>query len=64
MAADPSLRLVLAPLSDENRIAGRLCDERGEEHRFSSWLGLLSLLDAARARTRPAPRPTQASERS
>lgn len=52
MAADASLRLVLAPEADENRIAGRLRDEEGREHCFSSWLALLSLLDAARARAR------------
>jgi hypothetical protein len=50
MVAEASLRLVLASEADENRIAGRLRDEDGEEHAFGSWLGLLSLLDAARAR--------------
>jgi hypothetical protein len=54
MAAGASLRLVLAPEADENRIAGRLHDEQGREHCFSSWLALLSLLDAARQRARPA----------
>jgi hypothetical protein len=50
-----SLWLTLAPAADENRIAGRLRDERGAEHGFSSWLGLLSLLEAMRARTQDAP---------
>jgi hypothetical protein len=52
MVAEASLRLVLASEADENRIAGRLHDEDGHEHCFASWLGLLSLLDAARARAR------------
>ena len=54
MATGASLRLVLAPEPDENRITGRLRDEQGQEHCFSSWLALLSLLDAARQRARPA----------
>ena len=54
MATDLSLRLVFATDGDGERMAGRLCDERGEEHHFSSWVGLLSLLDAARERARPA----------
>ena len=54
MAMGASLRLILAPEADGNRIAGRLHDEQGREHCFSSWLALLSLLDAARERARPA----------
>lgn len=54
MATGSSLRLVLAPENDDNRIVGRLHDEQGREHSFSSWLALLSLLDAARERARPA----------
>ncbi len=47
-----SLKLTLAPaVGDEDRISGRLRDERGDEHGFSSWLGLLSLLEAARVRS-------------
>ena len=57
MYRDPSLRLVIAPVADDDRIAGRLEDEHGREHPFSSWLGLLSLLDAARARARRAAQP-------
>ena len=59
MAGGSSLRLVLAPEADENRIAGRLRDEEGREHPFSSWLALLSLLDAARKRARPADAETE-----
>ena len=57
MASPLSLRLVLAPEADGDRIAGQLQDEHGHEHSFSSWLGLLSLLDAARVRTAPTPEP-------
>ena len=42
------LQLTLALVVDEDRISGRLRDERGDEHRFSSWLGLLTLLEATR----------------
>ena len=42
--------LTLALAVDEHRVSGQLRDEQGEEQRFSSWLGLLSLLQA---RTRP-----------
>jgi hypothetical protein len=50
MSADASLRLILSTGADPNRVAGQLRDEQGQEHSFSSWLGLLSLLEAARAR--------------
>ena len=40
-----TLRLELA---DGKPITGSLCDERGNEHRFASWLGLLTLLEQAR----------------
>jgi hypothetical protein len=48
-----SLTLTLALAADDDRISGRLRDERGDEHGFSSWLGLVSLLEAVRARTAP-----------
>jgi hypothetical protein len=50
MAPTPSLRLALKPALDERRIAGRLYDERGERHDFSSWLELLTLIEHARVR--------------
>jgi hypothetical protein len=50
MTTHSSLRLALEPGSDDRRIAGRLYDERGERHDFSSWLGLLTLLEHARVR--------------
>ena len=56
MADSRSLSLTMAPAADGSRISGRLRDEHGAEHRFSSWLGLLSLLEAARVR---APTPSQ-----
>jgi hypothetical protein len=52
---DLSLRLVFALDTDPQHVAGRLRDERGNEHSFSSWLGLLSLLYAVQARARPEP---------
>jgi hypothetical protein len=55
VAGDGTLRLTLAPGADEHRITGQLRDEQGEEHSFASWLGLLSLLDAARARAHESP---------
>ena len=63
MATNASLRLVLAPEDDDTRIAGRLHDEQGREHAFSSWLALLSLLDAARERARPAAAESREAER-
>ena len=51
--ADLSLRLVFAPAADEHQVAGHLRDEHGQEYSFSSWLGLLSLLEGVRARVLP-----------
>ena len=42
------LTLQLDPRSDGEGIAGRLRDGTGEEHHFTGWLGLLSLLEEAR----------------
>ena len=50
MSASQPLRLFLEPESQGRQIAGRLYDEQGEEHRFCSWLGLLTLLETARIR--------------
>ena len=55
MTTHSSLRLALHPGPDESRIAGRLYDERGERHDFSSWLGLLPLLENARLRASSLP---------
>ena len=52
MLHDQTLRLRLTPAPDDQRIVGRLQVEDGTEHQFSSWLGLLSLLDQARARAK------------
>ncbi len=68
MHEDGQLRLTLSPAPGQGQIAGVLLDETGDEHPFSSWLALLSLLEAARGRTssrdatspafrRPAPQP-------
>jgi hypothetical protein len=49
VAATP-LRLALELRPQAGRLAGALVDERGAEHRFTGWLALLTLLEAARAR--------------
>jgi len=47
MTSNP-LTLHIEPRPDGVGIAGRLSDGHGEEHQFSGWLGLLSLLEEAR----------------
>jgi hypothetical protein len=42
------LRLTLELRPDGAGIAGSLCDELGSQHPFTGWLGLLTLLEAAR----------------
>jgi hypothetical protein len=44
------LRLTLTPAPGQGQIAGVLFDEAGDRLPFSSWLALLSLLEAARGR--------------
>ena len=44
-----SLSLSLELHSDGERIAGRLGDEQGNDWPFSSWLGLLTLIERLRA---------------
>jgi len=46
------LTLRLEPLANSELIAGSLCDERGTEHHFAGWLGLLTLLEQARLANR------------
>ena len=48
MTSTRRLTLSLEPPGDGELITGWLCDERGEERQFTSWLGLLSLLEQAR----------------
>jgi hypothetical protein len=43
-----TLTLQLEPHADGELIAGWVCDQRGEEHRFVGWLGLLTLIEQAR----------------
>lgn len=50
MPKDGQLRLTLTPAPGQDQITGVLFDEAGDEHPFSSWLALLSLLEAARGR--------------
>ena len=47
------LRMALELHRDGARISGFLRDERGTEHPFGGWLGLLSLLDAAHQNPSP-----------
>ncbi len=51
MHKDGQLGLTLTPAPGQGQIAGVLFDEVGDGHPFSSWLTLLSLLEAARGRT-------------
>ena len=57
MEQDPQpLRLSLELRPQGIALSGSLYDEHGEEHAFSGWLGLLTLLEAARVRAQPVPR--------
>jgi hypothetical protein len=47
---DRLLALRLEPQADHQQIAGWLYDERGGEHYFAGWLGLLTLLEQARVK--------------
>ena len=49
------LRLTLELRPDGAGMAGSLCDELGGQHPFSGWLGLLTLLEAARLRSQVRP---------
>jgi hypothetical protein len=42
------LTLQIEPRPDCDGIAGRLRNGNGEEHRFTGWLGRLTLLEQAR----------------
>jgi hypothetical protein len=48
MTADRILTLRLRPHADRQLIGGSLCDEQGNEHPFTGWLGLLTLLEQVR----------------
>ena len=49
----PSVRLSLELRPAGAALSGSLYDERGDEHAFVGWLGLLTLLEAARVRVEP-----------
>jgi hypothetical protein len=49
----PSLRLSLELRPSGAALCGSLYDEGGTEHEFTGWLGLLTLLEAARLRAQP-----------
>jgi hypothetical protein len=56
MEQDPQpLRLSLELRPSGAGLCGSLCDEAGTEHEFAGWLGLLTLLEAARLRAQPVP---------
>jgi hypothetical protein len=50
MDQDGQLRLTLTPARGRGQITDVLFDEAGDGRPFSSWLALLSLLEAARGR--------------
>ena len=57
MEHDPHpLRLSLELRAQGVALSGSLYDEHGDEHAFSGWLGLLTLLEAARVRAQPVPK--------
>jgi hypothetical protein len=59
------LRLALELRGDGAGVAGSLRDELGARHPFTGWLGLLTLLEAARLRSRdarPGPPPSSSDE--
>lgn len=51
MTTTPSVWFWLELHSDGERIDGRLRDQRGNDWPFSSWLGLLTLIEQLRAST-------------
>ena len=54
MEPDPQpLRLSLELRPSGAALRGSLYDEGGTEHEFTGWLGLLTLLEAARVRAQP-----------
>jgi hypothetical protein len=55
MAHVNPLTLHIEPAADGHPIAGRLSDACGVEHRFTGWLGLLTLLEQARVATAAEP---------
>ncbi len=58
MTTTRSLRLSLELRSDGQGIAGRLRDQQGNDWPFSSWLGLLTLIERLRAgASRPPNKP-------
>jgi hypothetical protein len=48
MTTNRPLTLRLEPHADSQLIAGWVVDERGYQHYFSTWRGLLTLLEHAR----------------
>lgn len=56
MEHDPQpLRLSLELRPSGAALCGSVYDEAGAEHEFTGWLGLLTLLEAARLRAQPVP---------
>jgi hypothetical protein len=51
MPTSRPVRLGIELRAADQRVTGRLTDERGGRHRFGNWLDLLTLLEAARLRS-------------
>lgn len=49
MPAETPISIALELRSDGDRVVGRLRDRHGSEWPFSSWLGLLTLIERLRA---------------
>jgi hypothetical protein len=63
MATTRPLTLRLEPKADSRLISGWLCDQRGDEHYFAGWLGLLTLLEEARLMATSEPRDVANNDR-
>lgn len=63
MPTSRPVRLAIELQAADQRVSGRVTDERDERHSFGNWLELLTLLEAARLRSlasdaaRPHPQP-------
>jgi hypothetical protein len=51
MPTSRSVRLAIELQAADQRVTGRVTDERGERHAFGNWLDLLTPLEAARLRS-------------
>jgi hypothetical protein len=63
MTTTCSLHLSLELRADGERVAGRLRDQHGNDWPFSSWLGLLTLIERLRASAIQPEAPRHSSRR-